>query len=182
MPSGFFRVHVRCPATSSEHRRGYTHGSELQVSCDSCGPSEARNLSCTALVVIFVRACIPLTATSCKHAMFNTHTIRHTVLFQPCTSWLIAMLTQSCLCFATARYPRYPWMLLPNNRPAPWGANYSLAEEFEGMIDANHPVSCFVSARFFPLVKTEKNERASWRILCPLLFSRSRCSVTTNPS
>lgn len=38
----------------------------------------------------------------------------------------------------------YPWMLLPHNKPAPWGANFSLADEFENSIDADHPVSLFV--------------------------------------
>jgi hypothetical protein len=82
--------------------------------------------------------------------MLNSHTIRHTVVFQ-----LHCMIARNAhtiaFVFCNRTIPRYPWMLLPNNRPAPWGANYSLAEEFEGMIDANHPVSCFVSARFLSL-------------------------------
>eukprot|EP00038_Savillea_parva_P008319 m.176181 g.176181 ORF g.176181 m.176181 type:complete len:368 (-) comp14121_c0_seq1:171-1274(-) len=38
----------------------------------------------------------------------------------------------------------YPWMLLPNNKPAPWGQNYSLSPDFAGQVDANHPISLFV--------------------------------------
>jgi acetyl esterase/lipase len=38
----------------------------------------------------------------------------------------------------------YPGFLLPNNKPAPWGANYSLSEDFAGKVGADHPVSLFI--------------------------------------
>lgn len=39
----------------------------------------------------------------------------------------------------------YPWYLLPNNKPAKWGAEYALADEFTGDEQfQNHPVSMFV--------------------------------------
>jgi len=38
----------------------------------------------------------------------------------------------------------YPWQLLPNNTPPPWGHNYSLSTDFAGRVGADHPVSLFV--------------------------------------
>lgn len=38
----------------------------------------------------------------------------------------------------------YPWYLLPDNKPAKWGDNYSLSDDFAGKVDSDHPISIFV--------------------------------------